>query len=234
MGRRESVMIDDTALERIPIGSAELPERYQAAKQALAECTRIDECKDWGDKALALASYARQAQDNTLEKYALRIRARAIRRAGELLRTFHSPGGRPPKTSIGSDTSFPSSQREAADNAGMSKRQEVTAVRVANVPGDEFDAAVDSDNPPTVTKLADAGKNSFLSQPKPEGFPQATEALGHLRSFANFCDGHDAEVTARGILPYEIAEARAWVSTVDHWLDRFVVNMKEVDDVLAR
>lgn len=99
-------MIDHAALARIPIGRADLPERYQAATQALAECTRIDECKDWADKAQALASYARQAQDDTLEKHALRIRARAIRRAGELLRTFQTgpKGGRPSGNGRGAPT----------------------------------------------------------------------------------------------------------------------------------
>ena len=50
-----------------------------------------------------------------------RIQARAIRRAGELLKTFQSKGGRPPKTSGGTPTS---SQRHAAEQVGMSKDQE--------------------------------------------------------------------------------------------------------------
>jgi hypothetical protein len=29
------------------------------------ECSRIDECKDWADRAAALASYAKQADDET-------------------------------------------------------------------------------------------------------------------------------------------------------------------------
>jgi len=33
----------------------------------------------------------------------------------------------------------------------MSKRQAVTAIRVANIPGDDFEQLVESDNPPTVT-----------------------------------------------------------------------------------
>ena len=61
-----------------------LPATYEAAKQALAECTRVDECKDWADKAAALASYARQRDDHTLLNLAQRIQARAMRRIGEL------------------------------------------------------------------------------------------------------------------------------------------------------
>ncbi|MGR9057812.1 hypothetical protein ACU8NH_18205 [Rhizobium leguminosarum] len=61
--------------------------------QAIAECDRIDECKSWSDKAAALASYARQADDKTLENYAMRIRSRAIKRAGELLKEFEPQKG---------------------------------------------------------------------------------------------------------------------------------------------
>jgi len=45
----------------------------------------MDECKSWADKAEALSSYAKQANDNTLHRLADRIQARAIRREGELL-----------------------------------------------------------------------------------------------------------------------------------------------------
>jgi len=40
---------------------------------------------------------------------------------------------------------------EAARSAGISERQQVTAIRVANVPIEHFEAAVESDEPPTVT-----------------------------------------------------------------------------------
>ena len=59
--------------------------KYDAAKQAVAACVSIDECRDWKDKAAALAAYARLARDEELENNARRIRARATRRIGELL-----------------------------------------------------------------------------------------------------------------------------------------------------
>ncbi len=68
------------------ISDARLPASYERAKSALAECSRIDECKEWADKAEALASYAKQAKDDGLRILADRIQARAINRCGELLK----------------------------------------------------------------------------------------------------------------------------------------------------
>jgi hypothetical protein len=34
----------------------------------------------------------------------------------------------------------------------MSKRQQVTVVRVANIPDEEFEAMVESDHPPTILR----------------------------------------------------------------------------------
>lgn len=89
------------------------------------------------------------ANDDELMKMATRIRDRAIRRAGELLKQIEpNKGGRPSETGVAADTSF--TRRDAAEAAGMSKRQAVTAIRVANVPAAEFEKQVESPNPPTV------------------------------------------------------------------------------------
>jgi hypothetical protein len=62
------------------------------------------------------------------------------------------------------------SRREAAANAGISKDrkfpycgnfQQVTAVRVTNVPAEQFEKAVESDKPQIVTALAEMGKESW-------------------------------------------------------------------------
>lgn len=46
-----------------------------------------------------------------------------------------------------------SSQEQAARGAGLSEHQQLQAVRVSRVPAAEFEAMVESDNPPTVTEL---------------------------------------------------------------------------------
>lgn len=86
-------------------------------------------------------SYAKQADDDTLYKTAIRIQSRAIRRCGQLLKEYQTSakGGRP---SGNGDGAGPVSQRQAAEEAGMSERQEKTASRVANVPKEDFEAAV--------------------------------------------------------------------------------------------
>lgn len=205
----------------ISIARAKLPQTYEAAKTALANCASLDECRDWANKAQALASYAKQADDDTLRKLADRIQARAVRRCGELLKTFDARGGDRSKTNR-ADTSARQSQKQAASIARMSKRQCDTAVRVANVPAADFDRAVESDTPPTVTKLAEMGK---ASRPVPAGFKQATHLLGAVRRFADFCAENDPVTVAGGVMGAEVQEVRAQVAAIDSWLDRFVVNL---------
>jgi hypothetical protein len=168
--------------EQLPsITNAKLPGAYTVAKRALAECEKIDECKDWANKSAALASYAKQAKDGSLYKLAIRIQARAIRRCGELLGEIApNNGGRPSKeTSTGTGTSL--TRKQAAEEAGLSKRQKDTAIQVANVPEEEFEAQVESDSPPTVMALAEQGTQRKplydLEGVDPNLFKLATRAL---------------------------------------------------------
>jgi hypothetical protein len=207
------------------VANAKLPEKYQTAKLAIAECEHIDECKDWADKAEALASYAKQAGDLSLLVMAQRIQARAIRRCGDLLLEIQaSTGGRPPKTREGAR---PSSRKDAAEEAGLSTHQRKTAVRVARVPTDEFEAAVESEEPPTVTQLASRGtrKQEEEEEPTfdlqgrdPEDFKLATQALGRVRLFVENVTGSDPDAVARGTLPSEWRDALKNVRTVAAWL----------------
>jgi hypothetical protein len=208
----------------ISISSARLPQTYEAAKSALANCARIDECQDWADKAQALASYAKQADDDALRKLADRIQARAVRRCGELLKQYDGRG-RPAENNMGVHTI---SRADAAKDAGLSKHKVDTAVRVSNIPSADFDTAVESDRPPTVTKLAEMGKHSRPVAPAaPSGFREATAALGTVDRFASFCRSHDPEFVAGGVMPSEVCAVREQVAEIDAWMDRFVVNLKE-------
>lgn len=217
---------------------AKLPASYEQAKTALAECAGIDECQSWADKAAALSSYAKQAEDNTLHAYAQRIRARAIRRAGELLKQippnkggdaslFDARDGGDQSATEPRDSGDPKlTRKNAAADAGMSERQMKTALRVANVPAQSFEAQVESPRPPTVTALSEQGKLPARTQPPKKDFDAATYAVAALRTFVQEARRYDPEQVAAGLMQNEITQARQLVAEADSWLDRFVVNLE--------
>lgn len=188
-------------------GAAKLPAVYESAKNALAECSRVDECKDWADKMAALASYAKQADDDSLYKTAMRIQARAQRRAGELLAEMDpGRGGRPSGKPMSSPTQV--SRSKAAREAGLSPRQKNTALRVANIPKEEFETAVDSEEPPTITALAERGKKSRpktwdIGDRDPREVSLSTDAQGRLRDLAEVALKISAGVAVRGAFERE-------------------------------
>lgn len=149
------------------ISSAPLPQVYEAARAALATLDSVDECKTWANKASALASYAKQAKDDSLRVMAVRIQARAERRAGELLKQIDpAPGARTDLGSVASRGSeapargqvgAPVTRTQAATDAGLSDRQRKTALRIAAVPEAAFEAQIESPRPPSITQLASQG-----------------------------------------------------------------------------
>lgn len=109
----------------------------------------------------------------------------------------------------------------------MSKDQEVQAVRVANVPSDEFEAAVESDNPPTVTALAEMGTTKQPAKEVPPKFAEATHVLGVLQTFARFCEEHDPIGVAKALYVHEVDPSLRQIATIERWLSRFVRELKE-------
>jgi len=224
-----------TALARFPNTSkARLPAVYEAAKSQLAECSRIDECKDWADKAAAIASYAKQAKDKSLERFALRIKARAIRRAGELLTEFeaaknqHDAAAKRARTGGGTST-----RTEAATAAGMSKRQKDTAIQVANVGDADFDSALGSDNPTTVTELAKLGTKSKpkplvdLGDIDPCDHRIATDVIGHVSDLAKIATSIDPVAAIRGVREHERGPLLSDVYLAIKWLRRLASQLED-------
>jgi hypothetical protein len=215
------------------LANAQLPASYQAAQKALAECSRVDECKDWSDKARALASYARQAKDSTLHNLALRIQSRAQRRMGELLKLV--PRGDADGANLAQNRQAgalpPVTRTQVARDAGLSEHQRKTALRIANVPEPDFEAAVESDKPPTVTEMAMRGtatrELARVPDPGPDLSPAdpALVARAHrwLREFAAFCGAHDPVGIALSCGDGDML--RGHVETIDGWLDRFITRL---------
>jgi hypothetical protein len=217
-------------LATIDTKNAKLPVSYEHAKTALGECYKLDECKEWKDKAAALASYAKQAHDETLYKTAMKIQGRALRRYGELraLIPEEQSNGRPSNKSClgGHDLS---ARQQADEAAGMSVKQATTAMRVASIPEEEFEAAIEADDTPTITKLAEMGTKkrdpppeppAYLKGRTPEEFNAAIHARAQVRDMAQRCCGTiSPEVLVAVSTDDEKTNLKTWLAVVIPWLD---------------
>jgi hypothetical protein len=136
---------------------------------------------------IAAPSTTEEARQAVLEK-ADRIQGRAIQRCGELIEQI--PPAKPgPKLDRGTPTELEPDRAaptrfDAAREAGLSRDQAVTAIRVARVPKPEFEATVESDNPPTVTQqLALGSRRPARGRLSPGARlpPRARQAVAHRR-----------------------------------------------------
>lgn len=189
---------------------ASLPGRYEAARQALALCCQVDECKKWADAAEALRSYARQAQDRTLEANAQRIRLRAVRRMGELTGLQGEAGNlnagtrgqiRGRDLSGGPTVDPPEDQRPTLAEAGIGKGLADRARKLASMAQEDFEAAVEASPPPSLSALAERARPSrpvaSASRQQPvdpfrEDVALILEAAGRLRERAERADPEHA------------------------------------------
>lgn len=200
-------------LATVDTRSARLPVNYQHAREALAQCEQVDECKDWADKAAALASYAKQADDESLFKTAMRIKGRAVQRVGQLVKEIEEgqrgrppvvtptpqppPRPRPPENGRTDAPILPKPQGrfEVAAAAGISRDQAKRAIAVASIPAEEFEALIEADDPPTVNELVERGREIRRQDraPSPPPKPEPPAYLqGHTPAEFN------AAIHARG------------------------------------
>ena len=210
--------------------SAQLPKTYETAKSALAQCQAIDECKDWADKAAALASYARQSEDLELEKMAARIRDRAMRRAGELAKLMMQPQGRPEKDEV---NRIFISKEKVKEVSGFSDHQLRTALNVASIPQADFDQQVESNNPPTLTELARQGTQK-REAPDPQTWLQGRSAqdfnaILHLMStieeYAKEADTWPLNRLLGEMTDKERQEVRRWITRIDAIHDQIITRI---------
>lgn len=154
-----------------PARSVAFPQTYLEARNALARCELVDECKEMADKAAAIEVYARQSKDDSLVIMAQRIQARAIRRVGELLSEI--PPVPPTHTT---KVAGLVTRTTVATAAGLSEWRKNEAIQVAKVAGDKFEKLVESDRPPSVRALSKMGATQRYSVGRPKG-----GAVGSLR-----------------------------------------------------
>lgn len=154
-------------LAKQQIDKAELPTLYKAAVLALRECDRVDELKDVKDKHSAIAIYAKQAKDKTLQYYAERIRLRAVERIGELLSEI--PGH--------------NKQKEAIKASGLDHNTGRRAIDMSYIPRKVRDKLIDQEPPPKLTELANhgSGYNTAASYHRSAGFDRYLEKENEVR-----------------------------------------------------
>jgi hypothetical protein len=208
--------------------NANLPAKYEAAKIAIMECNRIDECKDWSDKAQALASYARQSEDTEMEKTAMRIRARAIRRCGELLKEIDKATG----AHLKRDATVPLSRKEAAEDAGLSARQAKQAIRVSNVPNEIFTEQIESETPPTITSLAQQGTTPSKKPPMFEQMGMTKQAFqagmyfrGDIEDFCKATKKYEIQDIIDGSTPEQRDRLRTLIKQIDTFTDKLITKL---------
>lgn len=165
-----------SALPAIPRDRVDYPQLYHAARAALFRCEQIDECQEWASKAAAIASYSKQANDSTLEEIAKRIRARAVRRMGELLEKIpHGTGAR-------TEAARANTRTGVARAAGIGVNQQVAALQVARVPREQFEIRVEATPPATIAQLQELGMR------KRGGKDHKAQRMGlRVTRFAHWC-----------------------------------------------
>lgn len=218
------------ALSLPSIPDARLPQAYMAAQTALSECQQIDECKDWADKAAALASYAKQSQDESLMKMAARIKARAVRRAGELLNQIEPQRGANQNIQEGSRPNV-ATRSDAARDAGFSEHQQKQAQRIAAIPERDFDEQVEAPKPPTLTQLAQQG---IKAKPKPvldlkgrdpREFNRALHFIAIFEDYARELSKADVGQGVESLIDTERAKLRGFINRIDAIHDQIMTRI---------
>ena len=111
------------------------------------------------------------------------------------------------------------------------------AIRVARIPDDEFEDAVESDDPPTVTELARRGTSPKpkplidLGSRSPEEFQAATALAGAIDALLRYSAKADLKIAIAGLNDRERSETRKAASAAVEWL--FIVE-EMIDAVHAR
>jgi hypothetical protein len=187
------------------IQSAPLPANYEAAKRAIKECAHIDECKEWADKAIAIASYARQLKDSSMKEAAERIHLRAQERIGELLLAL-----------------YPNRRWKTATSQGLSQGQASMAMNIAKVPKAVRDEKIEASPPIKPRRLADLGNP--IKGPPPQFLnrhPPATLLGGHVGAFIRWIEQPENAPAnyVRSISPADIHYLLQKMRSLVEWID---------------
>jgi hypothetical protein len=188
--------------------------KYDAMCRAIAEAYEVDEVKELRNKAIAFETYARQAKNVEAERQACEIRLRAERRCGQLLKEMEKSKGAPGNQYTG-PLDRPEGSKTLADH-GVSYDQSSQWQKLADIPEDEFERALQGPAKPTTGGLIDA------ANPKPT--PVSTAALrlwGRLHDFEreDWLAQEPEEIMAT-MVPTMRADVLRLAPLVSEWIGR--------------
>lgn len=226
-------------------GKVNLPATYTAAKSALAKCVKLDECREWANKADAMIAYGKQAKDTSMVDMATRIATRAMDRLGELIDEI--PKAQGTRSDLVQPTT-PSevTRKDAIKSAGLSVGQGLEAVRLARFKAaepEEYEAMLENpEGPATRTEMAERGKQKRTPKAPPvkppeHSHPQFRVALnvnGSIKDTAEQATKHDPKGLAEATRPDSIAGIIQGIDRLRSWLDdyRKELRTKEHDNGL--
>lgn len=188
--------------------------RYDAMCRAIDAAYEVDEVKGIRDKAMALETYSRLANNTENERRACEIRLRAERKAGQLLAETEKAKGSLRRGNTVSPRG--NEQTETLADRGVSKKQSSDWQKLADVPQEQFDAALAD---PT-TKSTTAGIIRANAEPKSN--PVSNDALwlwGRLLDFErNGMLRKDPAEVLESMTPEMLNDVHVYAPRVVAWL----------------
>lgn len=114
-----------------------------------------------------------------------------------------NPSGRPDKFSRGKRGPERGERRKMMDEIGISRHQMYQAIQIANIPEDEFERLIASQEPPSLTELARIGRGE-QSKPKPSPRDAATKAIAKAMKAAHAAYWAACDAEGRAIDPADL------------------------------
>ena len=208
---------------------------YDRMVLAINECHQTDQVKEIRDQALALETYAKQAQNQEAEQKAIEIRIRAERRAGELLKALEKqPGKRTDLTSVqatprlsedadlNSAQAAPSLFAQAKEQAKISDDQAKRWQKLAEIPKDEFEQALKA--PETKPSTSGLIKSALFKPIAPTPIPKLDK--NPRRCTASCCQPDGSDIVG----PWNVHDAQALLDQGDFRYGFFKEHHKSILD----
>jgi hypothetical protein len=203
---------------------ARVAPNYEAMRTAIAACEKVDEIANLADQAVAAQAYYRQSQDVDNEMQASRIRVRAERRLGEILRAMAERGERATRQTARS-TSAGKVDAPTLEQLGIPQGRAARAMQLADVPNEQFEAALAE---PVVAQprriLAETKAPPHRSKPPPLVPIDHTLSLwGKVRELGSEIESGgvpDLKHWRENLQPFQLDHMRRYVPVIVRYLSR--------------